>query len=51
MKNDINWTEIQRFYDDGNSVSETSKNFKISERQLYKASKSGIKAILQEYHM
>jgi very-short-patch-repair endonuclease/transposase-like protein len=33
---------MQKFYDDGNTVSEVSKTFGISERQLYKLSKKGI---------
>jgi hypothetical protein len=39
---DIEWSIIQKFYDEGNSVVDTSKKFNISERQLYKASKNGI---------
>jgi very-short-patch-repair endonuclease/transposase-like protein len=37
----MNITEIQKYYDEGNSLKSISKKFGISQRQLYKAIKSG----------
>lgn len=37
----INWNEVQKYYDDGHTIVETSTYFGISQRKLYKASKEG----------
>jgi very-short-patch-repair endonuclease/glycerol-3-phosphate cytidylyltransferase-like family protein len=37
----INWEEIQLFYNDGNTIKQTSEKFNIPEGYLYKGSKLG----------
>lgn len=39
--NSLDWVRIQAYYDDGNTIRETAKNFKISKNMIQRAGKQG----------